>query len=198
LSTASVIHLILSRALIRRKQDNKLVLLDFGAVKQVQTQLVTAQGQPTASIAIGTPGYMPTEQGQGKPRPNSDIYALGIIGIQALTKMSPMQLQTLEDPHGRAYLALGACQPGWRRYCQRRCATTSKTATSQQKKRSKRCSAQWLHPYPASEHNMVPLESFATSPISGQQRLNSPDNHQEPQQVQRMVAGASSPVNGRC
>jgi len=64
----------------------------LGAVK-LQTQPVTAQGQPTASIAIGP--YMPTEQGQGsKPRPNSDIYALGIIGIQALTKMSPMQLQT--------------------------------------------------------------------------------------------------------
>jgi len=44
---------------------------------------------------IGTPGYMPTEQGRGRPRPNSDIYALGMIGIQALTGLNPRQL--LED-----------------------------------------------------------------------------------------------------
>lgn len=77
--------------LIRRQQDNKLVLVDFGTVKQIRTQLLTASGQMSATIAIGTVGYMPTEQGQGKPRPNSDIYALGIIGIQALTGLNPLQ-----------------------------------------------------------------------------------------------------------
>ncbi|MEB3181478.1 MAG: serine/threonine protein kinase [Nostocaceae cyanobacterium] len=82
--------------IIRRASDNKLVLVDFGAVKQVRTQMVTA-GVPTATVAIGTPGYMPTEQGQGKPRPNSDIYSLGIIAIQALTGRSPMELP--EDPN---------------------------------------------------------------------------------------------------
>ena len=79
--------------IIRRDADNKLVLIDFGAIKQVRTQLVTAQGQVSATVAIGTPGYMPTEQGQGKPRPNSDIYALGMIGIQAVTGLYPNQLQ---------------------------------------------------------------------------------------------------------
>ncbi|MBD2499778.1 serine/threonine protein kinase [Anabaena azotica] len=82
--------------LIRRQADNKLVLVDFGAVKQLRTQMVTVVGQPTATVVIGTPGYMSTEQGQGKPRPNSDIYALGIIAIQALTGLSPTELQ--EDP----------------------------------------------------------------------------------------------------
>ncbi len=89
--------------LIRRQRDGKLVLVDFGSVKQAWTQVVTAQGQtsatfansPPATIAIGTPGYMPTEQGRGKPRPNSDIYALGMIAIQALTGVSPTQL--IED-----------------------------------------------------------------------------------------------------
>ncbi|GAB4232613.1 MAG: hypothetical protein Kow00121_60750 [Elainellaceae cyanobacterium] len=80
--------------LIRRRSDQRLVLLDFGAVKQIRTQLIMAgQGQISATVAIGTPGYMPTEQGQGKPRPNSDIYALGMIGIQALTGIYPHQLQ---------------------------------------------------------------------------------------------------------
>ncbi|MEH2268456.1 MAG: serine/threonine protein kinase [Nostoc sp.] len=82
--------------IIRRASDNKLVLVDFGAVKQLRTQLVTVGGQPSATVVIGTPGYMPTEQGQGKPRPNSDIYSLGIIAIQALTGLQPTELQ--EDP----------------------------------------------------------------------------------------------------
>ncbi|MEH2277613.1 MAG: serine/threonine protein kinase [Nostoc sp.] len=82
--------------IIRRASDNKLVLVDFGAVKQLRTQLVTVGGQPSPTVVIGTPGYMPTEQGQGKPRPNSDIYSLGIIAIQALTGLSATELQ--EDP----------------------------------------------------------------------------------------------------
>ncbi|MBS9390309.1 MAG: protein kinase [Dolichospermum sp. WA123] len=82
--------------IIRREADYKLVLVDFGAVKQLRSPLVVVGGQQTATVAIGTPGYMPTEQGQGKPRPNSDIYALGIIAIQALTGVPVSQLQ--EDP----------------------------------------------------------------------------------------------------
>ncbi|ACC84883.1 serine/threonine protein kinase [Nostoc punctiforme] len=82
--------------IIRRASDNKLVLVDFGAVKQLRTQMVTVGGQASATVVIGTPGYMPTEQGQGKPRPNSDIYSLGIIAIQALTGLLPTALQ--EDP----------------------------------------------------------------------------------------------------
>ncbi|GAB1538071.1 hypothetical protein NUACC21_07280 [Scytonema sp. NUACC21] len=87
--------------IIRRASDRKLVLVDFGAVKQLrvssgyssQTQLFTMAGNHSATVAIGTPGYMPTEQGQGKPRPNSDLYSLGIIAIQALTGIVPMDLQ---------------------------------------------------------------------------------------------------------
>ncbi|MHC5597190.1 MAG: protein kinase domain-containing protein [Nostoc sp.] len=82
--------------IIRRQQDGKLVLIDFGAVKQVQTQLLTVPGHTGATIIIGTPGYMSTEQGQGKPRPNSDIYSLGIIGIQSLTGLHPINFE--EDP----------------------------------------------------------------------------------------------------
>ncbi|MDZ8238778.1 MAG: protein kinase [Nostoc sp. ChiQUE01a] len=82
--------------IIRRASDNKLVLVDFGAVKQLRTQMVTVGGQASATVVIGTPGYMPTEQGQGKPRPNSDIYSLGIIAIQALTGLPATELQ--EDP----------------------------------------------------------------------------------------------------
>jgi serine/threonine-protein kinase len=82
--------------IIRRAADYKLVLVDFGAVKKLRSPLVSVGAQLTATVAIGTPGYMPTEQGQGKPRPNSDIYSLGIIAIQALTGVPANQFQ--EDP----------------------------------------------------------------------------------------------------
>jgi|GEM_PF-2866617 len=75
--------------IIRRQADNKFVLVDFGAVKQIRTQTTTGQGLMSATIAIGTPGYMPSEQGIGKPKPSSDIYALGVIAIQALTGLNP-------------------------------------------------------------------------------------------------------------
>lgn len=86
--------------IIRRKHDNRLVLIDFGAVKPIWDQLVVDPTKTTlfipieqhTTIAIGTPGYMPSEQQRGKPRPNSDIYALGMIGIQALTGVHPTQL----------------------------------------------------------------------------------------------------------
>lgn len=82
--------------LIRRASDGKLVLIDFGAVKQVRSQIATPHSPMNATVAIGTPGYMPSEQGLGRPRPSSDIYALGIIAIQALAGLYPSLLQ--EDP----------------------------------------------------------------------------------------------------
>lgn len=78
----------------RRKSDNKIVLIDFGAVKQIATMEVNAQGETTSTVAVGTYGYMPDEQAGGNPKLSSDIYAVGIIGIQALTGIYP-------DIHGR-------------------------------------------------------------------------------------------------
>lgn len=83
--------------LIRRRQDGKIVLIDFGAVKQVSTQTINSKaGQTNLTIAIGTQGYMPNEQLAGNPRFSSDIYAVGMIGIQALTGVDPRHLS--QDP----------------------------------------------------------------------------------------------------
>ena len=81
--------------LIRRTQDRKIVLIDFGAVKQIRTQVIS-QGQMPSTVTIGTVGYMPSEQANGHPMPSSDLYALGMIGIQALTGLAPNQI--LKDP----------------------------------------------------------------------------------------------------
>lgn len=79
--------------ILRRKEDGKLVLIDFGAVKQITTQVVQARPM-SYTVAIGTPGYLPSEQAIGHPKLSSDIYAVGMIGIQALTGCFPEQLPT--------------------------------------------------------------------------------------------------------
>ncbi len=76
--------------IIRRTQDNRLVLIDFGAVKLIQPRI---EGETElATVAIGTRGYSPPEQFAGHPRLCSDIYALGMIGIQAITGIPPQEL----------------------------------------------------------------------------------------------------------
>lgn len=92
----NVIHRDIKPANLMRRQDGKIVLIDFGAVKEISTIVVSAGGQINSTIVIGTPGYMSSEQAQGKPRLASDIYAVGAIGLQALTGQSPNSLP--EDP----------------------------------------------------------------------------------------------------
>jgi serine/threonine protein kinase len=75
--------------LIRRKSDRKIVLIDFGAVKEIGGLAIDSQGNTNLTIAIGSPGYMPIEQLNGKPRFSSDIYAVGMMGIQAITGAEP-------------------------------------------------------------------------------------------------------------
>jgi eukaryotic-like serine/threonine-protein kinase len=76
--------------IIRRGIDRKLVLIDFGAVKQVRAATVTTPNPSVSrTIGIGTEGYMPSEQGIGYPKPASDIYAVGAIAIQCLTGSAP-------------------------------------------------------------------------------------------------------------
>ena len=86
--------------LIRRKKDNCIELIDFGAVKQVGTleAIDPESGLTNVTISIGTKGYMPNEQLAGKPRFSSDIYAVGILGIQALTGVHPRHFE--EDTQG--------------------------------------------------------------------------------------------------
>lgn len=83
--------------LIRRYKDNKIVLIDFGAVQELAaTEVLNFQGATKLITNIGTPGYMPSEQTTGKARFSSDVYAVGIIGIQALTGKMARELP--EDP----------------------------------------------------------------------------------------------------
>lgn len=78
--------------LIRRQADGHLVLIDFGAVKEIRTQIAPVGQSVGYTVGIGTQGYMPGEQLSGRPRLNSDIYAVGMIGLKALTGVEPLQL----------------------------------------------------------------------------------------------------------
>ncbi len=82
--------------IIRRQLDTKLVLIDFGAVKEIRTHLEEGDEQTNLTVGIGTKGYMPNEQAAGTPKFNSDIYAVGMIAIQALTVTHPAYFQV--DP----------------------------------------------------------------------------------------------------
>ena len=84
--------------LIRRETDKQIVLIDFGAVKEISTFTANSTGEILTSQAIGTSGYMPAEQYKPRslPQPYNDIYPLGIIAIQALTGQRPTTLP--QDP----------------------------------------------------------------------------------------------------
>jgi eukaryotic-like serine/threonine-protein kinase len=79
--------------IIRRKIDRKLVLIDFGAVKQIRAASAnTPNTIISQTIGIGTHGYMPSEQFMGSPKLASDIYAVGAIAVQCLTGSHPYSL----------------------------------------------------------------------------------------------------------
>ena len=68
--------------LILRHLDNRLMLLDFGAVKEFGTSLNTR---------IGVEGYSAPEQYRGEPCPQSDLYGIGTTLIFLVTGKTPIQ-----------------------------------------------------------------------------------------------------------
>ena len=68
--------------LILRNLDGRIMLLDFGAVKELGTSL---------STRIGVEGYSAPEQYRGKPCTQSDIYGVGTTLIFLVTGKTPMQ-----------------------------------------------------------------------------------------------------------
>ncbi len=68
--------------LLVRNVDNQVVVLDFGAVKDV--------GMPTGT-RIGAEGYCAPEQVQGRPVTQSDLYSIGPSLVFLLTGNSPLR-----------------------------------------------------------------------------------------------------------
>jgi serine/threonine protein kinase, bacterial len=84
--------------IIRRAQDGKLVLIDFGIVKnQVNQGDANSTGNTALTqFAVGTPGFAPPEQLALRPVYASDIYALGVTSVYLLTGKAPKDFDS--DP----------------------------------------------------------------------------------------------------
>jgi CHASE2 domain-containing sensor protein len=90
-----VIHRDIKPSNLMRRRDGQIVLIDFGAVKEITTHIQTAS-LDQFTISIGTQGYAPPEQLAGRPRYSSDLYALGMTALHALTGQHPNAFA--EDP----------------------------------------------------------------------------------------------------
>jgi len=89
---AQVIHRDIKPSnLMRRRADGQYMLIDFGAVKEITTDVYTA-GSEQFTVSIGTQGYAAPEQMAGRPRYSSDLYGLGMTVIRGLTGRSPTEL----------------------------------------------------------------------------------------------------------
>lgn len=77
--------------LMRRCSDGQYMLIDFGAVKEITTDVYLADSEQF-TVSIGTQGYAAPEQMAGRPRYSSDLYALGMTVIHGLTGRSPTEL----------------------------------------------------------------------------------------------------------
>ncbi|MGA1602687.1 MAG: protein kinase domain-containing protein [Prochlorothrix sp.] len=78
--------------IIRNTTNGRLYLIDFGIAKAMTAQLLAARQDNPITVGLGTQGYMPREQAAGHPVFSSDLYALGVMAIQALTGFNPQQL----------------------------------------------------------------------------------------------------------
>ena len=76
------------------REDNSAVLTDFGIA-----QPLNLEGTPeTSTVIVGTPAYMSPEQAQGKELDNrSDLYAMGVMFYQMLTRQLPYSGKNSND-----------------------------------------------------------------------------------------------------
>ena len=75
---------------IMLRPNGKLVLIDFGAVREVTETIQRATGEVTR---ISSAGYTPEEQKKGKAEPRSDFFAMGRTFVYLLTAQQPINLQ---------------------------------------------------------------------------------------------------------
>jgi serine/threonine-protein kinase len=75
--------------IIRCKEDGRLVLIDFGAVKE-RLAITGATTKNTSTQFVGTVGFSPPEQLASRPVYSSDLYAVGMTCLYLLTGRSPL------------------------------------------------------------------------------------------------------------
>lgn len=81
---------------IMLKPNEQLVLIDFGAVRQITDTYLVKIGCRQEGTQVGTSGYMPIEQVDGVSLPQSDFFALGRTFVYLLTGKHPSKLMNYQ------------------------------------------------------------------------------------------------------
>jgi serine/threonine protein kinase len=86
---ANVIHQDIKPDNIRVQKNKDLFLIDFGVSRKIYTQIKKIREQ---DFIVENKGYTSPEQLHGEPTFASDIYAVGVIGLSAITGLDPFDL----------------------------------------------------------------------------------------------------------
>ncbi len=113
---AGVLHRDLKPGNVMFRRDGSVALIDFGLAKQLRLEAaLTGAGR-----IFGTPYYMSPEQGHAEPTDErSDLYSLGCIAYEMLTRQKPFTASSAmgviyrhaNAPRPRLPERLGALQP---------------------------------------------------------------------------------------
>jgi serine/threonine protein kinase len=93
-----ILHRDIKPANIVRNANGDYVLVDFGGVQ------VAASSMVGGTTVVGTFGYMPLEQLQGRASESTDLYALGMTLIRLASRMEPTDMEIIRgrvqfEPH---------------------------------------------------------------------------------------------------
>ncbi|MFE4105667.1 protein kinase domain-containing protein [Almyronema epifaneia] len=83
--------------IIRCRDYQRLVLIDFGAVRECLAEADEAGYRAPTTQFVGTIGFAPPEQLALRPTYASDIYALGVTCLYLLTGRSPIEFDTYAE-----------------------------------------------------------------------------------------------------
>jgi hypothetical protein len=105
---------VLLRPLHGAARESEAVLADFGVAHLIDATRLTTPG-----TVIGTAAYLAPEQVRGEaPQAASDIYALGLLAIEALTRLHPFGAGSLQETLlarlARQPEVPGSVSPRWR------------------------------------------------------------------------------------